>query len=161
MGEETPAPELTAEKRRRWRVPLWLALVLMLAALAVSALILVRVLPPLYGLLFPADLPVPGGAREVEHVRPDKGAEYWIYRTTMTGAEVAAFYEEDGGTCQYAPKPVNPDDPGDTGGIRAVAQCQGHKETGGFGLSYEVYIHEGYPADEGPTIFRIYKYSTR
>jgi hypothetical protein len=39
-----------------------------------------------------------------------------------------------------------------------VAQCIGTKESAGLVTSWEVYIAEGYSPDEGPTIFRIYKY---
>ncbi|MBN2305352.1 MAG: hypothetical protein JXQ72_12780 [Anaerolineae bacterium] len=160
--------EETAERKKR-RVPSGVVLVVMVAGMILAALILVRVAGPLYGLLFPAKMPIPEGADQIEHQRPDKGAEYWIYRTTMTGAEVAAFYEQEGGKCQYTPHD-NPSDQTDSSNSAApatpaasvsysVAHCAGKKESGGIGLGWEVYIHEGYSEAEGPTIFRIYKYS--
>lgn len=152
------APPAANETGRSWqRVPRWVVVVLMLAGLALAALVLSRVAGPLYGLLFPLDVPVPDGAQEIEHVKPDKGAEYWIYRTTDPGDAVAAFYEQEGGTCFYTPKPV-----GEEGfpveGPYSVAQCSGTEEFAGLGLSWEVFIHTGYSQAEGPTIFRIYKY---
>jgi hypothetical protein len=126
--------------------------------LAVGGLILVRVSGPLYGLLFPIDLPVPKGAHQIEHVKPGQGAEYWIYRTTMPGEDVAKFYEKQGGTCRYTPKPLETGVTTESSGPYGVAQCTGKKKGVGSGVGWEVYIHEGYPADEGPTIFRLYKY---
>jgi len=155
MEPPTTASE-TGPSRRR--VPMWLIIVSMVVGLLLSALILSRVAGPLYGLLFPLDVPVPDGAQEIEHVKPDKGAEYWIYRTTESGEAVAVFYEQEGGTCYFTPKPV-----GETEfpveGPYSVAQCSGTEEFAGLGLSWEVFIHTGYPEAEGPTIFRIYKYS--
>ena len=67
----TPTSE-GAEPARR-RVPLGLALVVMALVLVVAALILARVAGPLYGLLFPAQVPVPERAEEIEHVKPEEG----------------------------------------------------------------------------------------
>jgi hypothetical protein len=144
------------ESSRR-RIPLWLALLLMALGLLLAALILYRVAGPLYGLLFPLDVPVPSGAHELEHVKPDKGAEYWIYRTSETGESVAAFYEQEGGTCRYTPRPPGEED-FPVEGPYSIAQCTGSKKFAGLGVSWEVYIHAGYSEAEGPTVFRVYKY---
>ena len=143
------------------RVPMAVALAAMVVALALAALILSRVAGPLYGLLFPSEVPVPGGSQEIEHVKPDKGAEYWIYRTRLTGREVAAFYESEGGACQYSARQVQPDesDPRVEGVSYSVATCRGSRQTAGIGISWEVFIAEGYSEDEGPTVFRVYRYS--
>ena len=155
----TPTSEGPEPARRR--VPLGLALVLMVLVVVIAALILARVAGPLYGLLFPAQVPVPERAEEIEHVKPERGAEYWIYRTSQTGREVAAFYEREGGACQYSAQQPMPDepDPRAEGVSYSVAFCRGKTESAGSRVSWEVSIAEGYTNDEGPTVFRIYKFS--
>jgi hypothetical protein len=145
-------------RHSRFEVPVVVALAAMVAAVAFGAVILMRVAGPLYGLLFPIELPVPNGAQQIEHVKPDKGPEYWIYQTSMTGREVAAFYEKEGGTCRYTPEP--PGGAASVVGPRSVALCTGQKEHAGLGIAWEVYIGEGYSGAEGPTVFRLYKYSS-
>jgi hypothetical protein len=165
MSEQAPngAPQAVNEEQQeqrhsRFEVPVVVALAAMVAAVAFGALILMRVAGPLYGLLFPIKLPVPGGAQVIEHVKPDKGPEYWIYHTGMSGLEVAAFYEKEGGTCRYTPEP--PGGAESTLGPRSVAKCTGQKSHAGLGIAWEVYIGEGYSEAEGPTVFRLYKYSS-
>ncbi|MBP8972406.1 MAG: hypothetical protein KBH93_00910 [Anaerolineae bacterium] len=162
-----PAPEPGADADRpvratsqpRFHVPLWAALLAMVAALVAAGLILWRVAGPLYGLLFPLEAPVPPGASEERHEKPERGAESWLYRTALTGNEIAAFYEGQGGSCRYAPLPgyvVDRSLP--WGGPYAVATCTGKEEAAGLGVSWEVYIHTGYPDEAGQTMFRLYVY---
>jgi len=169
MSERTPDGDVQVEQQAageaqevrrhsRFEVPVVVALAAMVAAVAFGAVILMRVAGPLYGLLFPIKLPVPGGAQEIEHVKPQKGPEYWIYHTSMPGLEVAAFYEKEGGSCRYVRDLAG--GTGSTLGPRSVAKCVGKKSHAGLGVAWEVYIGEGYPEDEGPTIFRLYKYSS-
>ena len=150
MNEPTTSP---ATQQPGLRIPLWFALVIMVLALIVGALILARVAEPLYRMLFPPGVPVPGDVEEIEHAEPETDAEYWIYRTTLTGRDVAAFYEDEGGSCFYrsAPQATYGDFPETS---YAVAHCAGKKDD----FSWEVYISEGYSEREGPTIFRIYRY---
>jgi hypothetical protein len=153
VGDAAPA------RRARPEIPLWFALLTMVVALLIAVVILGRVAGPLFGLLFPPDVPVPDDVQEIEHIKPDKGTEYWIYRTGQSGRDVAAFYEDEGGACRY----TSQGSLGETGerveGVSySVAHCQGRSESGGIVTSWEVYIAEGYPESEGPTIFRIYKY---
>jgi len=141
------------------RLPLWAALVLVVAGLAVAVLIMLRVAGPLYSLLFPPEVPVPDNAQIVEHVKPENGPEYWVYRTDMPGEGVAAFYERQGSVCRRSPQPDHTSDSSlPSSGPYSVATCVGEKETAGLGVSWEVLIHEGYSEVEGPTIFRVYKY---
>jgi len=155
-----PAPEPgTADERSvpAARVPLWVALLAMAAALVVAGLILWRVAGPLYGLLFPLEAPVPPGASEERHDRPERGAESWLYRTAQTGNEIAAFYEGQGASCRYAPVPGYVTDRSlPWGGTYAVATCVGKEKAAGLGISWEVHIHAGYPDEAGPTRFRLY-----
>jgi hypothetical protein len=139
----------------RSRIPLWLALAGMVLALVVAVVIMLRVAEPLYRLLFPLEVPVPDGVEEIEHVKPDKGAEYWIYRTQAPGREIATFYEEHDSRCVYSAIPQELEQQPRS---YAVATCNGSKEGGGLGISWEVFIHEGYSEREGPTIFRVFKY---
>src|SRR5690606_2665936 len=94
-----PERGAAAPGRRLPALPVWGALLLMVAALALAAVILTRVAEPLYGLVVSSGVPVPEGAVEVERVKPERGAAYRIYRTSQSGREVAAFYEGEGGTC--------------------------------------------------------------
>jgi len=151
----TPTSERGEQPRRS--VPMGLALAAMAVVLVLAALILSRVGGPLYGLLFPAGVPVPDGAQEIEHVKPDRGAEYWVYRTGQTGREVAAFYESEGGTCRYSAQhpPSSDPDSRTAGASYSVATCRGRSESAGDGVSWEVSIAEGYTEDEGPTVFRV------
>ena len=144
----------------RWQPPLWLALVVGLVALALAALVLVRIARPLYELVFPLAAPLPDGVEEVEHVKPEHGAEYWIYRTSMSGPDVAAFFEGQGSDCQYMAT-LNENGVDATSGVRSVAHCLGTKKSGGQTVTWEVYIADGYPADQGPTRFRLYKYGVQ
>jgi hypothetical protein len=129
----------------------------MLAALAVGAVILSRVAGPLHGLLFPPEVPVPGNVKVIEHTRDKNGDEYWIYRTTRSGDEVAAFYDERG-DCRYSPKPnLLPDSPAPANSY-SVAVCTGQNRRGNSGIGWQVYINTGYSDEEGPTIFRLYRY---
>lgn len=162
--ESSPMPDLTqlvgdeTAESSKPRIPLWLALVAMALALVVALVILARIGGPLSGLLFPSGVPVPDGAKEIEHVKPDKGAEYWIYGTEDSGREVAAFYEDEGGTCRYTAMSSSESAPQ---GSTSVAQCLARKGDKGVDVSWEVYIGEGYPESEGgPTVFRIYKYDS-
>jgi len=141
------------------RVPLWAALLAMTAALVAAGLILWRVAGPLYGLLFPLEAPVPPGASEERHEKPERGAESWLYRTAQTGNEIAAFYERQGGSCWYAPVPGYVADRSlPWGGSYAVATCTGVKKAAGLGVSWEVHIHTGYQDQAGETMFRLYVY---
>jgi hypothetical protein len=162
-GDSQVKPQAADEDREeqrhsRFEVPVVVALAAMVAAVAFGAIILVRVAGPLYGLLFPIKLPVPGSAQQIEHVKPDKGPEYWIYQTDMSGLEVAAFYEKEGGTCRYTPEPLGGAE--SAPGPRSVAKCTGQKSHAGLGIAWEVYVGEGYSETEGPTVFRLYKYSS-
>jgi hypothetical protein len=149
--------QTTAEpSARTWRT--WFMLAAMVIGLLLAVLILSRIVEPLYALLFPFEVPVPDGVEEIDHVKPDKGDEYWIYRTSMSGKAVAKFYEKEGGTCRYLPKPAVFDAGPFTSGSYGVAECSGKKSGGGLGVSWEVMIHEGYSVEEGPTVFRLYKY---
>jgi len=155
----TGEPRTDADPRRRLpAIPLWVALLLMVAALALAAVILTRVAEPLYGLVFSSGVPVPEGAVEVERVKPERGAAYRIYRTSQSGREVAAFYEGEGGTCVYsAASPLDVEE-STSGGERSVARCTGKTDGAARGSGWEVFIAEGYSEDEGPTIFRLYEY---
>jgi hypothetical protein len=131
----------------------WILIGVGVLVLILSAIILLKVGGPLYSLLF-LDLPIPDGAHEVDHIKPEHGAEYWIYRTNQSGIDVAEFYENEGGSCRYTSSQESaiPDT------SYSVAQCTGKTENADVGFSWEVYIATGYSDDEGPTIFRIYKY---
>ncbi len=143
----------------RLGVPMWAALLAMAAALVAAGLILWRVAGPLYGLLFPLEAPVPPGADLVRREKPEQGAASWVYRTALAGSDVAAFYEREGGSCNYAPLPGYVTDRSQPwGGPYAVATCKGKKEAAGLGVSWEVYIHSGYSDADGPTVFRLYAY---
>ncbi|MBN1679122.1 MAG: hypothetical protein JW966_02440 [Anaerolineae bacterium] len=152
-GDDTPENDAGGHAKRRTgrSVPVWIALPVMVGALVLAALILARIAGPLYGLLFPLEPPVPDGAKEIEHVKPDKGAEYWIYRSDRPGMEIAAFYEEDNGRCWYSPQPQEPVE----GASVSIAQCTGYKESAGLRTSWEVYISE----ENGQSVFRVYKFS--
>ncbi|MBI5958656.1 MAG: hypothetical protein HY866_07975 [Chloroflexi bacterium] len=158
--EEThPADANEASEQPKRSRRMWITLVAMVIGLLFAVLILLRVVEPLYNLLFPFEVPVPDGVQEVDHVKPDKGEEYWVYRTTLSGEEVAKFYEKEGGTCRYLPRQTVFDDDGSpVPGSYGVAECAGEKSGGGVGVSWEVIIHAGYSEAEGPTVFRLYKY---
>ncbi|HML20474.1 MAG TPA: hypothetical protein PKD09_02425 [Aggregatilinea sp.] len=147
-----------AEESSSRQFPLWLALVIGVAALALAALVLVSVVPTLYDLVFPLKAPLPEGVEEVEHAKPEHDAEYWIYRTSMSGPDVAAFFEEQGSECQYMAT-LGESSFDTSSGVRTVAHCLGTKKSGEQTVSWEVYIADGYPDDQGPTRFRFYKYS--
>lgn len=152
------APDHQATKSRGG-VPLWVVLLTMLIALGLAALILSRVARPLSALLFPPEAPVPPEVEMVEHQKPERGAEYWVYRTQRSGQEVAAFYESEGATCRYSPVPDYVTNPSlGWGGPYNVAQCQGSHKVAGLGVSWEVIIHTGYAAEVGPTMFRLTVY---
>jgi hypothetical protein len=155
-------PDLTqlvgddAEVSSRPRIPMWLALVLMAIALVLALVILARIGGPLSGLLFPSGVPIPDGADEIDHVKPEKGAEYWIYGTDDSGRDVAAFYEDEGGICRYTATGLSEPAPE---GSHSVARCLAKSD--GAESSWEVFIAEGYSEEDGgPTIFRVYKYET-
>lgn len=148
---------MTRAARRLPPVPVWLALLLMIAAVVAAALILMRVAEPLYGLVFGSGAPLPEGAVEIERVTPERGAAYRVFRTAQTGREVAAFYEEAGGACVYAGA-LPGEGAASAGRERSVARCSGKQDSAARGSGWEVYIAEGYSAQEGPTIFRLYEY---
>ena len=155
-NEERPVSDTS---QPRLGVPMWVALLAMVAALVAAGLVLWRVAGPLHGLLFPPDVPVPPGADLVRHEKPEQGAPSWVYRTTFAGSDVAAFYEREGGSCHYAPLPGYVADPAQLrGGPYAVATCTGKKEAAGLGVAWKVYIHSGYPDPDGPTVFQLYAY---
>lgn len=157
-GIEVPKQEPDTQAVGWWaRVPLWAAIPFMLAVLVIAALILAQIGGPLYGLLFPGALPIPDGSEQVEHAKPDRGPEYWIYRTTKTGLEVARYYEEQGGTCSFTAQFGAENQPAPSG-EHSVARCLGQSDNPAGGYSWEVYIADGYTGPEGPTRFRIYKY---
>lgn len=157
-GDRHAASEAAPIRRRLPAIPLWLALALMIAVLALAALILTRVAAPLYGLVFPRGVPVPEGAVEIERVQPEQGAAYRVYRTGQPGREVAAFYEGEGATCVYSAAPAAGDAAQTPQRERSVARCAGQSDSAARGSGWEVFIAEGYSAEEGPTIFRVYEY---
>lgn len=157
-GDRRAAPEAAPTGRRLPAIPLWLALALMIAALALATLILTRVAAPLYGLVFPRGVPVPDGAAEIERVQPEQGAAYRVYRTDRSGREVAAFYEGEGGACVYSAAPAAGDAAQTPQREHSVARCAGQSDNAARGSGWEVFIAEGYSAEEGPTIFRVYEY---
>ncbi len=141
----------------RFHIPIGVALAAMVVALILAALILSRVAGPLHGLVFPPSVPVPKGVQEVDHVHEKNGDEYWIYRTSLSGDDVAAFYDERG-DCRYSPRPDEaPDAPAPVGSY-SVALCTGQNRRGNSGIGWQVYINTGYSDEEGPTIFRLYRY---
>ncbi len=145
-------------RRRVPAIPLWVALALMVGALVAAALVLERVAEPLYGLLFAEGAPVPEGAVEIERVTPEQGAAYRLYRTGQPGREIAAFYEDAGGACVYSAVPPLASGDASAQRERSVARCIGQTESAARGGGWEVFIAEGYSAEEGPTIFRLYEY---
>lgn len=152
-GADDPLPP------ERHGVPLWAVILAMLLALGVAVLILSRVAGPLYALLFPPEVPVPPEAEQVDHQKPERGAEYRVYRTRQSGQEVAAFYEKEGASCHYSPVPDYVTDSSLTwGGPYSVAQCRGSRRMAGLGVSWEVLIHTGYAEEDGPTVFRVTVY---
>ena len=156
MSEETqqPQPEQETPANKR-RVPEWAWVVALIVAVAFGALVVARVAAPLHGLLFPLRAPVPDDVQEVEHGKSERGEmSYWIYRTSQDGRTVAQFYEQQGNTCRYSARPIEiqEDVP------YSVAYCYGYEDGVVRSVAWEVFIAEGYPTDEGPTIFRLYAY---
>lgn len=147
------APQADPE-RSGLRIPMWFALPVMAIVLILSGVILIRVWGPLSDLLFPAEVPVPDGVQEVEHAEAAADAEYWVYRTDRPASEIAAFYEAQGGVCEYQ----SPPRPGDLveGQSYRAAVCISNPED--KDMRWEVLINEGYLPEEGPTVFRIYHY---
>ncbi len=153
-SHNTPAPtsETPAEGRH---VPSWALVVALIVAVAFGALVVARVAAPLHGLLFPLRAPVPDDVQEVEHGTSERGGmDYWIYRTDQSGHAVAQFYEQQGSECRYSPRPIEIRE----GVPYNVAYCYGYEDGPVRSVAWEVFIAEGYPEDEGPTIFRLYAY---
>ena len=156
MSEETRQPQPEQEPRAsKHRVPEWAWVVALIVAVAFGALVVTRVAAPLYGLLFPLRAPLPDDVQEVKHGKSERGEmEYWIYRTSQEGRAVAQFYEQQGSVCRYSARPIEIRE----GVPYNVAYCYGHADDAVRSVAWEVFIAEGYPADEGPTIFRLYAY---
>ncbi len=156
MSEEAQHPNSATETSTETRrVPGWALAVALAVAVAFGALVVVRVAAPLHGLLFPLRAPVPSDVEEIEQGTSERGSmKYWIYRTSRDGKSVAQFYEEQGSTCRYSARPIEIRE----GEPYNVAYCYGYKDGVVQSVAWEVFIAEGYPEEEGPTIFRVYAY---
>ncbi len=156
MTTETPQPNSTPEPTKKERhVPGWALVVALVVAVAFGALVVVRVAAPLHGLLFPLRAPVPEDVQEIEHGTSERGEmKYWIYRTSQDGRTIAQFYEQHDSACRYSARPPEVRE----GEAYNVAYCYGYEDGVVRSVAWEVFIAEGYSADEGPTIFRLYAY---
>ncbi|NDJ76895.1 MAG: hypothetical protein GYB65_11605 [Chloroflexi bacterium] len=142
-------------EKRRFQIPMWFALTAMLIALVFAGLIISRVARPLYTLVFPFKPLAPSGSEEIDHDEPDKGPEYWIFRTDRSAAEVAEYYESEGGRCTTTNTTGVPKQQQEQ--LQTTTYCKGQKENVVMDIYWEVYIREGYSESEGPTVFRFYK----
>jgi hypothetical protein len=109
----------------------------------------------LYGIVFPAQPPLPPDVHEITHENADYGFDTWLYGTDQDACEVVAFYATEGGRCLLSPGYCNTgtvievDTPG-----QHVARCSGEQEFSIFAMRWNAIIATG---DEfaGKTQFRL------
>lgn len=122
-----------------------------------------RICPTLSALVFPPEPPLPqDGAVTVKPIKPVEskgvGLDEWLYGTSMSACDLAAFYQSKIGSCTYDPDSGCQSAP--KGGSLApgvpfpVATCQGRQEIGGYAIRWIVYISGGF-GGEFPTQFRV------
>lgn len=110
----------------------------------------------LYGLVFPANAPVPQNVKELEHTSEAYGVDQWLYGSSEDACVIVRYYENNGGTCNVAPDMCS------SGFLREgpfspatnVAQCSGDVMFSIFAMRWRTNIATGY-RDEYPTHFQL------
>jgi hypothetical protein len=157
--EPMTAVEGGGEPARR---PIPLTIILMgVVVLAAGLYIGTQVIGVLFSLIAPPAPPTPSGLTQVEHTSTSYGNDEWLYTSAQHPCEVAQFFIENGGQCEFAPQwcteggGTSPDSfarivPGDH-----VARCTGTSSFSIFAQRWQVLIAtSGYSGAEGAT-FRL------
>ncbi len=122
----------------------------------------VRICPTLSGVVLPPDPPLPPGPVTLRtHESKAVGEDEWLYATTLSGCDVARYYEQRLGDCTYDPDaacrlPGVDRPPLSPGEGTNVAQCYGKQAVGAYQVQWTVYISNNNPGRES-TVFRVYR----
>ncbi len=160
---ETKPPE--QENSGGLHIPMWVALAGLLLSLILAAVIMRNIISPIADLIFPAsvDIPLPDGAKEIEHLKESKTAEEeWLYQVEGDACEISWFYQGEARSCQYSPGMCQMDEEQDKPILinpapdALVAKCTGGESTEVTGYSWEVMVSTGSTGEE--TYFRVFLY---
>ncbi len=106
--------------------------------MAAAFVVLVVIGGPVVGILaaiaFPPGPPLPPNTTELTHQNLDYGVDQWTLLTHQTACDIAQFYQEQGGSCEF------PDGNCPASGIGQIARCSGVSPHSIFGLRWEVII---------------------
>lgn len=137
-------------------VPVWLPLFAAIIAVAFAVFIATRVFPTLSALISPPEPVLPAGA--VLKSQESKGNEVqYLYESALPGCQVAKFFEQAYGACDYDPSSgCNGDTPPRLPNmVSSVARCGGKQSIAQFNVQWYVVIAAS--ADGRSSVFRVYR----
>lgn len=164
MSESPPSPPVPepaskpSRKKRDGGLPLWMPFLGLLVAFVFAIVAGVLVCPTLSGLALPPDPPLPPVTTTlVTHENKGSGLDEWLYSTNASGCQVAKYYQDRIGDCNYDPNSgcsSNGNGTIDPGFSYQVATCRGSQPIGTYKVFWTVYIGTNYKP--GPlTQFRV------
>lgn len=149
-----PTPTVQSEKPDRARgglLPILAAVVLFAIALFIAS----QIVGVLYGMVFPAQAPLPANTTQLEHKNEAYGVDEWFYSSPDDACAVTRYYQQNGGFCIFAPGVCESGftrveiNPGDN-----VARCSGDVYFSIFAMRWHANIAAGYTNGD-PTRFRL------
>lgn len=143
---------------------MWVAIAGLVLSLILGGIIMANIIKPLNDLIFPAEVkvPKPDGAVERDHIEDSKTAdEEWLYSVEGDACQIAWFFEQNGGTCNFMPTMCKVDE-NDVPTLNTnqpdalTAQCSGGESSEVTGYSWEVMVSTGGTSNE--TYYRVFLY---
>jgi hypothetical protein len=133
-----------------------LTLVAGMVLIALSVFAGIQVIGVLYGIIFPAEPPLPQSITQLEHSSEAYGVDEWVYSTPIDACEIVRFYDS-WGRCVFAPGMCRgrfkQDEIIITQGDN-VAQCTGEINFSIFAMRWRSIIATGYKNGDA-TRFRL------
>jgi hypothetical protein len=154
----TDSPQETRDKNEG--IPLWIPIIGLFLVFIIAVVVGIRVLPTLSALVMPPSPRLPDGVvKALQEEQKGAGLDEFVYGSTMSGCQIAQFYQDWLKECVY--------DPGitcrngqleqatvPTDNTYHVARCQGYQSIGMGRFMWTVYISSGYQ-QENTTVFRV------
>lgn len=88
-----------------------------------AAILMLQLVPILYGILLPPMPPLPAGVTELSHRNISYGVDEWTYVSPQNACDVAEFYVQKGGDCPPSYMCVDKTDTTPLPSGQVVAQC--------------------------------------
>lgn len=142
-----PSSDDTSPEESSGRLSLPCLIMTLIAAvlLVFAVLFATRIFGVLYGIVFPANPPLPTGLVRLEHNNLAYGVDEWVYGTEQDGCEILDYYQRNGGTCSIAPGICGPSGFQRSGfSSQNIGACTGTEEFSIFAMRWEMNVTSGY-----------------